>query len=160
MGSLSYSWAPRGKQPIVKTKGIRKSVKVFGLIEYETGRTFYDVIDEKLNSASYINFLKTVLTSTRSHLLLIQDGAKYHHAEEVLRFLDEKKKRVTPFKLPAYSPDFNPIEGLWKKVKAKGTHLVYFNSFEELMNRVAATMEWFASKPEEVIPLFGKYEIA
>ena len=67
--------------------------------------------------------------------------------------------RVTPFKLPAYSPDFNPIEGLWKKVKAKGTHLVYFNSFEELMNRVAAPMEWFASKPEEVIPLFGKYKI-
>ncbi|MBC7532681.1 MAG: transposase [Oligoflexus sp.] len=85
---------------------MRKSVKVFGLIDYETGRTFYDFIDEKINSASFINFLKTVLTSTRSHLLLIQDGAKYHHAEEVLRFLDEKKKRVTPFKLPRIRPRY------------------------------------------------------
>ena len=39
-GLLSYTWAPRGKQPTVKTKGLRKSVKVFGLIEYGSGRTF------------------------------------------------------------------------------------------------------------------------
>jgi transposase len=159
-GSLSYTWAPRGKQPVVKTKGLRKSVKVFGLIEYGSGRTFYEVIDDKLNSGSYISFLRTVLIATRSHLLLVQDGAKYHHAEEVLNFLAEKSRRITSFKLPAYSPDFNPIEGLWKKVKARGTHLVYFDCFEELIDRVAATMEWFASKPEEVIPLFGKYKIA
>lgn len=37
---------------------------------------------------------------------------------------------------------------------------VYFDSLGGLMNRVAVTMEWFASKPAEVIPLFGKYEIA
>jgi len=92
--------------------------------------------------------------------LLIQDGAKYHHAEGVLRFLEDKSQRITPFKLPAYSPDFNPIEGLWKKVKIKGTHLVYLDSFEELMDKVAATLEWFASRPKEVISLFGKYDAA
>jgi len=25
--------------------------------------------------------------------------------------------------LPAYSPDFNPIEHLWKKIKKEATHL-------------------------------------
>jgi hypothetical protein len=156
-GSLSYTWAPRGKQPTVKTKGLRKSVKVFGLIEYGSGRTFYEVIDEQLNARTYINFLKSVLTATRSHLLLIQDGAKYHYSAEVLSFLDDKKRRLTPYKLPAYSPDLNPIEGLWKKIKAKGTHLVYFESFDKLMDKVAATVEWFAKRPDEVLPLFGSY---
>ncbi len=156
-GSLSYTWAPRGKQPIVKTKGLRKSVKVFGLIEYGSGRTFYEVVDDKLNACTYISFLKSVITATRSHLLLIQDGAKYHHSAEVLSFLEEKKRRVTPYKLPAYSPDLNPIEGLWKKIKAKGTHLVYFESFDKLMDTVAATVEWFATRPGEVLPLFGSY---
>jgi len=37
-GSLTYTWAKRGKQPIVKTSGIRKCCKVFGLIEYFTGQ--------------------------------------------------------------------------------------------------------------------------
>ena len=150
-------WAPRSKQPTVKTKGLRKSVKVFGLIEYGSGRTFYEVVDEQLNACTYIRFLQSVLTSTRPYLLLIQDGAKYHHFSEVLSFLDEKKLRVTPYKLPAYSPDLNPIEGLWKKIKAKGTHLVYFESFNKLMDTVSATANWFAKRPDEVLPLFGSY---
>lgn len=157
-GSLSYTWAPRGKQPMVKTKGLRKSVKVFGLIEYGSGRTFYEVIDDQLNAQTYVSFLTSVLSKTRSHLLLIQDGAKYHHSAEVLGFFQDRKLRMSSYKLPAYSPDLNPIEGLWKKIKAKGTHNVYFDSFEDLINTVAATVQWFASRPDEVLPLFGCYE--
>lgn len=156
-GSLSYTWAPRGKQPIVKTRGLRKSVKVFGLIEHGSGRTFYEVIDDQLNAQTYIRFLKSVISRTRSHLLLIQDGAKYHHSADVMGFFHDKKQRMTPYRLPAYSPDLNPIEGLWKKIKAKGTHLVYFESFDSLMDTVAATVEWFAARPEEVRSLFGSY---
>ena len=38
-GSLSRTWAPIGKQPTVKTKGIRKGLKMFGTIEL-TGGSF------------------------------------------------------------------------------------------------------------------------
>ena len=60
-------------------------------------------------------------------------------------------------KLPPNSPDLNPIEGLWKKIKAKGTHLVYFESFNKLMDTMTATANWFAKRPDEVLPLFGSY---
>jgi hypothetical protein len=39
-GPLTYPWARRGQQPQVKTSGKRKGDKVFGLIEYFTGRLF------------------------------------------------------------------------------------------------------------------------
>lgn len=39
-GSLTYTWAKRGVQPVVKTSGIRKGYKVRGLIDYFTGRFF------------------------------------------------------------------------------------------------------------------------
>ncbi len=80
---------------------------------------------------------------------------KYQHSAELMSFLDEKKRRVTPYELPTYSPDLNPTEGLWKKIKAKGTHLVYFHSFDKLMHKVAATTLCFAKQPDEVLPLFG-----
>lgn len=159
-GSLSYTWAPCGKQPIVKTKGMRKSVKVSGLIEFGSGKVYYQAIDDKLNSQSYIEFLRSVLTATRKHLFLVQDGAGSHHSADVVEFMSRRSDRVSPFKLPVYSPDDNPIEKLWKNVKAKGTHLVYFDSFDELMDRVAGTMQWFASNPKEVRSLFGTYETA
>jgi transposase len=40
-GTLTYTWARRGQQPLVKTSGKRKGYKVFGVIDYFTGCFFY-----------------------------------------------------------------------------------------------------------------------
>ncbi len=37
-GTLSYTWARKGQQPVIKTSGTRKGYKVFGLIDYFTTR--------------------------------------------------------------------------------------------------------------------------
>lgn len=39
-GSLTYTWAKKGRQPVVKTSGSRKSYKVLGLTDYFSGRFF------------------------------------------------------------------------------------------------------------------------
>lgn len=36
-GSLSRTWAPVGQQPTVKSRGIRKGLKMFGVIGLECG---------------------------------------------------------------------------------------------------------------------------
>ncbi|MEI6414667.1 MAG: hypothetical protein WCP34_10480, partial [Pseudomonadota bacterium] len=36
-GSLARTWVPIGNQPVVKTKGIRKGLKMFGTIELVGG---------------------------------------------------------------------------------------------------------------------------
>ena len=79
-GSLTYTWAKKGRQPIVKTSGIRKCRKVFGAIEYFTGRFYYKGYEGRLNSESYSEFLKDVLSKTGKHIILIHDGAPYHRS--------------------------------------------------------------------------------
>ena len=113
-GSLSYTWAPKGQQPIIKTSGKRKSYKVLGLIEYFTGRFFYQGHEGRLNSDTYIDFLKGVLRRTKKHIILIQDSASYHTSKKVEAFFDQHEQRLTVYQLPSYSPDYNPIEILWK----------------------------------------------
>jgi len=44
-------------------------------------------------------------------------------------FFADNQDRLTVYDLPSYSPDYNPIEKLWKKVKKDGTHLHYFATF-------------------------------
>ena len=72
-------------------------------------------------------------------------------------FFEQHKDRVTVFKLPSYSPDYNPIEKLWKKVKEKGTHLQYFPTFEALKDKVEETLSFFENAKEEVLSLVGRY---
>jgi transposase len=152
-GTLTYTWARRGQQPHVKTSGKRKGYKVFGLIDYFTGRFFYQGQEGRLNSAAYIAFLTRVLEQTTQHILLIQDGAKYHTSAATKAFFTQQMARLEVFQLPSYSPDYNPIEKLWKKVKKEGTHLQYFPTFEALTEKVEHALLKFANTPEEILSL-------
>lgn len=156
-GSLSYTWAPKGVQPTIKTSGNRKSYKVFGAIEYLSGRLIYQGEKGKLNASTYICFLKKILKHTKGHIILIHDGARYHTAKVVKEFVALKKERLTTVRLPAYSPDFNPIENLWRKAKRLGTHLVYFPTFEMLVNKVETTMKNLSRNNDDILNLFGVY---
>jgi transposase len=157
-GSLSYTWAPSGEQPIVKTSGQRKGYKVFGFISYFTGAFYHKATEEKLTSETYAEFIKEVLGKTRKHLIIIQDGARYHTSKAMKAFFEEHQERISVFQMPSYSPDFNPIEMLWKKIKQHGVHLKYFPKFEDLKNTVDEMLLDFGNACEEVLSLFGLYQ--
>ena len=154
-GSLSYTWAPVGEQPVVKTCGQRKGWKVFGLLDYFSGRLFHQGQEGRLNSASYCAFLQQVLDQTTEVIYLIQDGARYHTSKATQAFFAAHAERLKVYQLPSYSPDYNPIEKLWKQVKQEETHLVYFPTFEALRDKVEQALVKFARRAEEILGLCG-----
>jgi transposase len=156
-GSLGYTWARVGQQPVVKTTGKRKAYKVFGLIELFSGRLFYQGIDGRFNGQSYIAFLTTVLEQTTEPLFLVQDGAPYHRAAPVKAFFDQHADRLHVIRLPSYSPDYNPIEFLWRATKRSATHNRYFPEFTDLIASVEDALATFARQPDRVKALFGRY---
>ena len=85
-GSLSYTWARRGHQPEVRTSGVRKAYKVFGLLDYFSGRLFSKAHTGRFNSESYAAFLLDVLAQTTQHIFVIQDGACYHTSQAMKEF--------------------------------------------------------------------------
>jgi transposase len=156
-GSLCYTWARRGETPKVKTTGKRKAYKVFGLIEFFSGRLFHRGIEGKFNSESYQAFLLSVLAQTTEHLFLIQDGATYHTSKSTQQFFAQHADRLTVYQLPSYSPDYNPIEYLWRKTKKQATHNQYFEQFIEIIGSVEKALNHFAHHAAEVLGLFGLY---
>ena len=73
-------------------------------------------------------------------------------------FFEKHAARLTVYQLPSYSPDYNPIEKLWKKVKEKGTHLHYFPTFDALKDTVDQALLQFLDAPREVLSLFVKFK--
>jgi transposase len=156
-GSLSYTWARRGKQPTVPTCGKRKALKVFGLIDSFTGRFFWQQQTTRFTAESYQAFLQTVLDQTGNRpILLLQDGAKYHTAAAIQPFFAQHRDRLTVYQFPGYSPDYNPIEHLWKNLKKRSTHLRYFPTFDDLTTSVEEGLAFYHQHPEAVKAAIGK----
>ena len=85
----------------------------------------------KFNAATYEAFLRQLLESITAPIILIEDGASYHRSQAVEQFRQAHAERLTVHRLPAFSPELNPIEKLWKNTKKKATHLKYFKAFDD-----------------------------
>ncbi|MEI6070019.1 MAG: IS630 family transposase [Methylococcaceae bacterium] len=224
-GSLARTWAPIGQQPTVKTRGIRKGLKMFGTIELGAGSFQYrqllacslqpkslkllkllkeaalpaelltllktlkgelyatefdfltalkEIVDEKLmttyqevilkhteaagkfNGLTYIEFLKQLLAHYDGKIFLVEDGAPYHHSKIVNAFKILHADRLTITPLPAYSPDYNPIEKLWKNTKRDATHLKYFKTFEDLHDSIVKAFKSYMQDASKVICVMQK----
>jgi transposase len=156
-GSLSYTWALRGHQPEVKTTGKRKGYKVMGMIDYLSGRLFFQGSTERFTAARYCAFLATILAHTTQPVIVIHDGARYHTAAATTAFVAQHADRLSVHALPTYSPDYNPIEHLWRNVKRSKTHNRHFPTFESLVQAVDAGLATFQHDPAAVRQLIGAY---
>jgi transposase len=144
-GSLSYTRAERVQQPVVKTSGKRRGYNVFGLIDYFPGRFFCKGHEKgRLNSVSYESFLTEVLSKTRKHIILIQDRARYHTSPAMKQFFAKKAHRIPVYELPAYLPDYNPIEKLWKKLRKRKFTFIIFRLLIHLKEKYK--MRFFTSR--------------
>ncbi len=75
------------------------------------------IITDTVNQNAFLAFLETTLLPTLARgSVLIMDNWTVHHGDEV-RELAERFGCELLY-LPTYSPDFNPIEHLFAKVKA------------------------------------------
>jgi transposase len=155
-GSLAYTWARRGQQPTVPTCGKRTALKVFGLIDYFSGHFFWQQQTARFTADAYRAFLEGVRKQTDRPILLLQDGAAYHRAAALQPFFAAHRERLTVYQLPGYSPDYNPIEHLWKNLKKRSTHLRYFPAFEDLTASVEEGLTFYQQHPEAVIAAIGK----
>lgn len=157
-GSLSRTWGPKGKQTKVPTSGKRKGLKMFGVIEVHQGDFIYRECEDKFTSASYQGFLQQIVTHYRCPVILIEDGASYHNGPDLRAFEQDMKNtgRLFVYRLPAYSPDKNPIEKLWKNTKRDATHCRYFPTFESLREAVVHAFEQYLLDASKVICVMKK----
>jgi len=157
-GTSSYSWSLCGVETVIPSTGSKENVHIIGAINYSTGKTHALMLQEgKINEDVYIAFLTTLLKETRKPIHLIVDNAGNHKSKKVKDFIAANAKRLTVHYLPPYSPDYNPIEGLWKKLKQETTHNVYFETIDDLWEALAKGLCWFREAPSEVIALCGFY---
>jgi transposase len=124
---------------------------------FQKARFESDHLNEAARKEWWATTLAQVLKETSQHIIVIQDGARYHTAKATRAWFEAHCDRLTVFQLPSYSPDYNPIEFLWKKMKHRATHNKYFAEFANLVKSVNEGLAYFAEQAREIQALIGLY---
>jgi transposase len=146
--TLHRTWARRGRQPRVPTHGQRKTAHVFGAVTlHNAGFTW--AFAEVFNGFTFLQFLKLLVRRMHRKIFLIIDNGPCHNLEAEGRdWLAANSHRIELCRLPPYSPEFNPTEGVWKTTRKETTHNRFFDSTDERDAALAETFERFRRKPD------------
>ncbi len=60
-------------------------------------------------------------------------------------------------RLPAYSPEFNPTEGVWKRTRKMTTHNQFFGTTAERDQALTRTFQRFQRDPTLLAPQVERY---
>ncbi len=81
------------------------------------GETAYTTYQGGTTSKNFIEYLKNVLAPTlHEDDIVVMDNMSTHHSKDVQKTIE--KLKINVIYLPPYSPDFNPIEKMWSKIKS------------------------------------------
>lgn len=109
--------SPRGKRLYASAPcGRWKTTTMIGAV-WQDGRTACMTVEGAVNGETFRAYIREILLpATRAGDVLVMDNLSAHKDKAALQLLEEAGVRVRF--LPAYSPDYNPIELMWSKVKA------------------------------------------
>ena len=126
-------------KPIRKVNSDRVNSNVFGF--YAIDGNSVAAFPEGSKSGDMCSFLDAIRAANGDRkILLILDNGPVHHAKDVTEHA--KQVGINLLFLPPYSPQFNPIELIWKTIKARVSGMFLLHK-EHL---VEAVKESFASE--------------
>lgn len=111
------TYAPKGETPTLRVPLTRDHLSAISAITPD-GRLFLHVQEATIRSGAVVQFLRQLLRQIPGRLLVIWDGAPIHRSTTIKDFLAAgAAHRLHLARLPAYAPELNPDEGIWRYLK-------------------------------------------
>ena len=150
-----YGWIKKGKDKELKSNTGRSRFNVHGAMNAETLETTVVVSEDSVNSESTINLFEYLEMTYPLAVVIyvILDNARYHFSEPVQAWL--KNSRVKAIFLPAYSPELNLIERLWKIFKKHVLYNQYYETFAEFKKSCIDFFKNQENHYEEISSIMG-----
>ena len=160
---LGYSWSKKGVPQWIKSFSPGRSAKVnyYGAYDFTRGQCFLWRC-EKFCGENTIGFLNALLTwlgdTGEKNVYLILDGAPWHRSHVVRDAAAQLGFIFMP--LPSYSPDLNPIEGLWKWLREDVTQLSCHITVKALAEACMAFINRINLEPDLLLKrLWPKFDL-
>jgi transposase len=139
-------WVKKGEKLSNPFYKLHLRSNVIGAANPSSGEFFSHVVpyvDSQVFQHYLDEFNKVIKIQPSKKIVMVLDNASWH--TKALRW-----GHVEPLFLPPYSPDFNPIEQLWKLVKDRFFNGWYAENIEQLDDRVCQAMKHLIQNKHQV----------
>jgi transposase len=144
------TWSIKGKTPVVYRSGKRIKRTMAAAISPE-GDLYFETFEGGITAERYKSFLEHLSDQEGGIRFVIHDGLPPHKSKLVQEYVESTKGKVRTFQLSGYSPELNPEEWVWERLKreiGKRAH----KSIEdltghavEIMNKIKSNRKLIAS---------------
>lgn len=130
--SIVRAWSLKGETVEIKSPPVKEKTSFLGALGADNGQLI-TMEAKQFCALSFKKFIIKILNTaqTDKKIVLVLDNARFHHAKINKEFFASIGDKLELMFLPAYAPELNPIEYLWKKTRRDVTHNRYFESHEE-----------------------------
>ena len=135
---ISYGWIRKGETKKVGTTASRTRINIVGALNREKIEDTFTEQYDWINSENLCSFLTKIRENhgEKGIIYLVHDLAGYHRAQV---FQDKAKElNIKLLPLPAYSPNLNPIERLWKVMNEVVRNNRLFKSAKDFRSSITA----------------------
>ena len=105
----------------------------------------------RVNATRFRRFLCHLKHEMRTDkIMLICDNASFHKAKWLTEWVSKQNNWLRLEFLPPYSPDFNPIERLWRWIKTEHMHNRCWKSLDELKKHLIQVVKDVKERSSEL----------
>jgi hypothetical protein len=164
--TLATTLGVKGHRPTAPTRDCKDLLYVFAVVNLLTGAVHSNTLEspkdaKKKTGQSKTKRLQEAFAWHLRHVGRVHPGAKY---PEVVLLIDNAPWHAGPAvkkaladnphlrlkRLPSYSPQLNPIERFWKKLRRRATHNRLFDTLADLKKSLRASLCYFQTMRNKV----------
>jgi len=116
------TWAPRGRTPLLRHRDRRDRISVISGLSVSPVRQrlglYYQWHHHNIRRAEVCAFLRHLLRHLHGRVIVVWDRLGAHRSAAV-HALGRRNPRLYLESFPAYAPELNPDEGVWRQTKAQ-----------------------------------------
>jgi len=147
---VARTWAPIGCTPSFRHPFTWHKLSVISAVTSK-GQMFFRIHQKKsVKDVDIVNFLRQILKQIKGRIILYLDGLPQHRSKKVKKFLS-KYERLEVQRLPSYSPDMNPDEGVWSYIKTRMLPNLSIRSAGELKKKVKLALHRLQKRKDLII---------
>lgn len=149
---LTRLWTPKGEPALVVSTSPRRAEKAayYSAVCLETGVVDVMPLDGTSCAATSVAFLQQLRAAHPEPLIVIWDNGPAHRGEALRTYLATPDLNVRLVALPAYSPDYNADEAIWKWARAEVTANTCWGTAERVRAELATFFDGLAGRTDEV----------